>query len=49
MQGTKQFGVDYVASSPLKQVGFTDYDWDRDSIDRNSTSGYVLMHGNGNI
>ena len=49
VQGTKHFGVHYVASSPLELVGFTDSDWDGDSIDRNSTLGYVFMLSNGPI
>ena len=43
------FGVHYVASSPLELAGFTDFDWDGDSIDRNSTSGYVFMIAHGPI
>ena len=37
VQGTKNFGVHYVASSPLELVGFFDSDWDGDPNDRNST------------
>ena len=46
-QGTKHFGIHYAASSPLELVGFTNFDWVRDSIDRNSTWVYVfiLTHG----
>ena len=33
----------YVAGSPLELVGFTDSEWDRDSIDRKSTTGYLFM------
>ena len=47
MQGTKHFEVHYVVGSPLGLVGFTDSDWDGDSIDKHYTSGYVLIleHG----
>ena len=41
VQGTKHFWIHYAASSPLELVGFTDSDWDGDSIDRNSNSSYV--------
>ena len=47
--GTKHFGVHYAASSPLELVGFTDSDWDGDSIDIKSTSGYVFMLAHGPI
>ena len=43
VHGTKHFGLHYAASSPLELVGFTHYDWTGDSIDKNYTSGYVLM------
>ena len=43
LQGTKHFRVHYVASSALELVGFTDSNWAGDSIDKNSTSGYVIM------
>ena len=43
VQGTKHFGIHYVAISPLELVGFTNSDWAGDSIDRNSTSAYVFM------
>ena len=49
VQGTKHFGVHYVASSPIELVGFTDSDWDGDSIDRKSTLGYVFNPANGPI
>ena len=49
VQGTKHFGVHYVASSPLELVGFSDSDWVGDPNDRNSTSGYVFMIKNGPI
>ena len=41
VEGTKHFGIHYVASSPLEIVGFTD--WDGGSIERNYTLGYVFM------
>ena len=37
VQGTKHFGIHYSASSPLEVVGFTDFDWDGESIDINYT------------
>ena len=49
VQGTKHFGVHYAAGSPLELVGFTDFDWDGECIDRNSTSGYVFMIAHGTI
>ena len=49
VQVTRHFGVHYVVGSPLELVRFTDSDWDGDSIDRNSTSGYVFMLAHGPI
>ena len=49
MQGTRSYGIHYAADSELDLVGFTDFDWAGDSIDRNSTSGYVFMFGGGTI
>ena len=49
VQGTTHFGVHYVVGSPLEIVGFIDSDWDGDSIDRKSTSGYVLILAHGTI
>ena len=43
VQGTRHFEVHYVVGSPPELVGFTDSNWDGDSIDINSTSGYVFM------
>ena len=43
MQRTKHFRVHYVASSPLELVRFTNFDWARDSIDINSTLGYLFI------
>ena len=36
-------GIFYKAKSDLELIGFTDSDWEGDSIDRKSTSGYVFM------
>ena len=49
VQGTKHFGVHYVVGSPLELVGFTDFDWVGDSIDKKSNSVYVFMLSNGPI
>ena len=49
VQGTKNFGLHYVASSSLQLAGFSDSDWDGDPTDRNSTSGFVLMLADGPI
>ena len=43
VQGTKKFGVQYIASSSLQLAEFSDSDWDGDPIDRNSTSSFVFM------
>ena len=49
VQGTRNFGVHYAASSPLELVGFSNYDWASDPNDRKSNSGYVFMISNGPI
>ena len=49
MQGTKHIEVHYDVGSPLEQVGFTDFDWVGDSIDRKSTLVYVFMLSHGPI
>ena len=49
MQGIRSYGIHYAADSELDLVGFTDSDWDEDSIDMKSTSGYVFMFGGGPI
>ena len=49
VQGTRHFGVHYAASSPLELVGFTDFDWDGDPMDRKLNSGYVFMLEKGPI
>ena len=47
VQGTKHFGIHHAGSSPLELVGFTDFDWARDSTDKKSTLGYVFMLAHG--
>ena len=49
IQGTRTYGIHYVADSELELVGYTDSDWAGDSIDRKSTYGYVFMFGGGPI
>ena len=49
MQGTKHFGKHFASSSLQELVGFTYLDWDGDSTDKKSTSGYVYMVENGSI
>ena len=43
VQGTRTHGIFYKAKSDLDLIGFTDSDYAGDSIDRNSTSGYVCI------
>ena len=43
IQGTRTYGIHYAADSELELVGYTDSDWEGDSIDLKSTSGYVFM------
>ena len=43
VQGTRTHEIHYVAQSSLELVGFIDFDWVGDSIDRKSTSGYVFI------
>jgi hypothetical protein len=45
VQGTITYGIHYAANCSLDLIGFTDSDWAGDSIDRKSTSGYVLSLG----
>jgi hypothetical protein len=45
VQGTITFGIHYAVDSTLYLIGFTDFDWDGDSIDCKSTSGYSLSLG----
>ena len=49
IQGTKNYGILYAADSELELVGYTDFDWEGDSIDQKSTYGYVFMFGCGPI
>ena len=49
VQGTRTYGIHYVADSELDLVGFTDSDWAGDSIDQKYTSGYVFMFCGGPI
>ena len=43
VQGTRTHGIHYFAQFSLELVGFIDFDWVGDSIDRKSTSGYVFI------
>eukprot|EP00253_Pinus_taeda_P022063 PITA_22063 len=43
--GTITYGIHYAANCSLNLIGFTDSDWASDTIDRKSTSGYVLSLG----
>eukprot|EP00253_Pinus_taeda_P002436 PITA_02436 len=47
--GTITYGIHYAANFSLNLIGFTDSDWASDTIDRKSTSGYVLSLGSGTI
>eukprot|EP00253_Pinus_taeda_P027691 PITA_27691 len=47
--GTITYGIHYVANCSLNRIGFTDSDWAGDTIDRKSTSGYVLSLGSSPI
>ena len=49
VQGTKHFEIHYASSSLLELVGFTNFDWVGDPIDRKSTSSYVFMLAHGPI
>ena len=49
IQGTRTYGIHCAADSKLELVGYTESDWAGDSIDQNSTSGYVFMFGGGPI
>ena len=49
IQGTRTYSIHYAADSELELVGYTDSDWAGDSIDQNSTFGYVFMFGGGPI
>eukprot|EP00253_Pinus_taeda_P023871 PITA_23871 len=47
--GTITYGIHYEANCSLNLFTFTDSDWAGDTIDRKSTSGYVLSLGSGPI
>jgi hypothetical protein len=49
VQGTINYGIHYSTACTLDLIGYTDSDWAGDSIDRKSTSGYVLNLGSGPI
>ena len=49
VQGTKHFMIHYAVSYPLELLGFTDFDWDGDSIEKNSTSAYIFILSHGPI
>ena len=49
VHGTITFRIHYAADSALDLIGFTDSDWDRNSIDHKYTSGYSLSLGSGPI
>jgi hypothetical protein len=43
------YGLRYVSGEDLKLQGYTDYDWARSVVDRNSTSGCCFSMGLGMI
>jgi hypothetical protein len=45
VQGTITFGIHYAIDYTLNLIGFIDFDWDGDSTNCNSTSGYSLSLG----
>eukprot|EP00253_Pinus_taeda_P034571 PITA_34571 len=47
--GTITYGIHYAANCSLNLIGFTDSDWVCDTIDRKSTSDYVVSLGSGPI
>ncbi|XP_057856875.2 secreted RxLR effector protein 161-like [Cryptomeria japonica] len=49
VQGTISYGIHYSVGCTLDLIGYTDSDWAGYSIDRKSTSGYVLSLGFGPI
>jgi hypothetical protein len=49
VQGTITFGIHYAVDSTLDLIGFIDFEWIGDIIDRKSTSGYSLSLGSGPI
>ena len=49
VQGIRTHGIFYKAKYDLELIGFTNSDWESDSIDKKSTSGYVFMLAEGPI
>jgi hypothetical protein len=49
VQGTMSYGIHYTVGCALDLIGFTNSDWDGDSIDRKSTSNYTLSFRSGLI
>ena len=49
VQGTRSYDIHYATDSELDLVGFTYFDWAKNIIDGNSTSGYVFMFAGGPI
>ena len=49
VQGTKNFGMHYLASSSLQLAVFSDLDWAGDPTDGKSTSGFVFIISEGHI
>ena len=49
IQGTRTYDIHYAANYELELVGYTDFNWEGDSIDWNSTSRYVFMFVGGLI
>ena len=49
VQGTITYGIHYAANCSLNLIRFIDSDWAGDTIDRKSTSGYVLSLGSSPI
>ena len=49
IQGTRTYGIHYAADSEIELVVYIDFEWVDDSIDWNSTSGYLFMFGGGPI
>ena len=49
IQGTRTYDIHYAANSELELVGYTDLDWEGDSIDWKYTFGYLFMFGGGPI
>ena len=49
IQGTRSYAIHYATDFELELVGFTDSDCVGDTIDQNSTYGYVFMFGSGPI